>query len=305
MRILLLGVLCLWGVVGQATDTSSRWTNSLGMIFVSVPGCEARFSIWETRCRDFVAFVEAAKYETDEKQTALPHAGKAIYDWRRSEGDAESLHPVTWVSWEDAQEFCRWLTAHEQGQGLISKKESYRLPKDAEWSAAVGKGLFPWSEVFPPHPLASTLTNQAQSVDERRFLPPPEGAGNYAGQEALQAGIPGLRMLKGYKDEFARTAPVGQFIPNAYGIYDMGGNVWEWCEDWFRRDMISKELESKLPYSNRSDDSHTCRVLRGASWVDSNPAVMRSDCRMFEFPDHRSSAMGFRAVLSKEPAVTR
>lgn len=80
-------------------------------------------------------------------------------------------------------------------------------------------------------------------------------------------------------DTFEKTAPVGSFAANGFGIYDLGGNVWEWCEDSF--------------YSSRNS-----RVIRGASWVDVDSVTLRSSCRHGEPPSDRHGNVGFRLVVS-------
>jgi formylglycine-generating enzyme required for sulfatase activity len=280
-----------------AMPATLRWTNSLGMVFTSITNANPLFAIWETRVQDFDAFVKAAHYNAGDGTMALPRATHAKQDWRNPGFPQGPTHPVVMVSWEDAREFCQWLTTKERAAGKIGAGNRYRLPTDAEWSQAVGKGLFPWSDVLPPSPAQAAAIADNIKIDERRLLPPPTGAGNYAGIDVMGTNKYGFRYLKGYDDGYARTSPVGSFAPNAFGLYDLGGNVWEWCEDWFRKDMVSVEMELKLPYANNDGGGRTYRMLRGASWLDSNAAVLLSECRFFEFPDHHGDTIGFRVVL--------
>jgi formylglycine-generating enzyme required for sulfatase activity len=221
-----------------------RWENSLGQKFVPVPGTDVLFSIWETREQDYAAFASAT--------------GRA---WQNA--NAGSTHPAVNVSWDDAMAFCAWLTEKERRERWLAPNQSYRLPTDAEWSMAVGlregdgtpqtksgaiKGEYPWGSQWPP----------------------PHGAGNYG---------PGQNV-----DSYERTAPVGSFPANSYGIHDLGGNVMEWCEDL---------------YDNDKD-----RVRRGASYQFSNDNVY--PLSSYRMPMRggggrgKESDTGFRVVVAVE-----
>jgi hypothetical protein len=260
------------------------YVNSLGMKFVPVPGTRVLFSIWETRVKDFAAFVEVTKYDVPGEMYAVDDNREwAVGRTWKDPGFAQTgEHAVCGVSWLDATAFCEWLTEQERKAGRITSKQSYRLPTDEEWSAAVGlekesgstpeerdgkvKGVYPWGTKVPP----------------------PAGAGNYAGSEARTGGwLSDWQTIEGYRDGYARTSPVGSFEPNAYGIYDLGGNVWEWCQDWWN-------AEKKF------------RVLRGASWVNNWPRDLLSSRRFRNSPESRWDTRGFRCVLSElEIAATR
>jgi hypothetical protein len=111
-------------------------------------------------------------------------------------------------------------------------------------------------------------------------------AGNYAGSEARTASWPlGWRTIEGYRDKYPRTSPVGSFQANVYGIYDLGGNVWEWCQDWWN-----------------AKKQH--RVLRGASWRNAVPDGMLSSFRDDNMPEFRNDLYGFRCVLSGSEVVS-
>jgi formylglycine-generating enzyme required for sulfatase activity len=101
--------------------------------------------------------------------------------------------------------------------------------------------------------------------------------GNYADATAKRS-FSGWPVIEGYDDGYATTSPVGNFAPNNYGLYDMGGNVWQWCEDWYDNDQNS-------------------RVLRGASWGNYDPARLLSSYRGRNAPGNRNLYIGFRCVL--------
>ena len=221
-------------------------TNSLGMKFVSVAGTAVFFSIWETRVQDYRAYSQAA--------------GGVDGSWDDPGFWQTATHPVVNVSWDDAKKFCIWLTEHERREGKLPAGAQYRLPTDAEWSWAVGIGdresagtpkekgrrlkvIYPWGTQWPP----------------------PKGAGNY--DPALGT------------DSFERTSPVGSFAANAQGLFDLGGNVWEWCEDFL-------------------DGTSGVHVLRGASWNFSGAGHLLSSYRNGGAPGARSTGIGFRCVLA-------
>jgi hypothetical protein len=219
-------------------------TNSLGMRFVAVPGTEVLFSIWETRRQDYEAYANAA--------------GGVDGEWRSAGFTQSANHPVVKVSWEDAQKFAAWLTEKERREGQLTAQQSYRLPTDVEWSRAVGlasetgatpkardggvKDVFPWGTEWPP----------------------PFGSGNY--DASLET------------DPVEKTGAVGSFSPNDFGIFDLGGNVWEWCEDYY-------------------DGSSGARVLRGASFDDRDRDSLLSSYRRDIPADIRIDILGFRLVL--------
>ena len=156
----------------------------------------------------------------------------------------------------DANAFCKWLTKKELAEGKIKAGQKYRLPTDAEWSVAVGLGK----------EKGNTPEEKSRGIKDVYpwgKWPPPVGAGNYA-------------VLK--VDKFDYTSPVGSFAANKLGLHDMGGNVWEWCEDKY--------------YPTSSD-----RVVRGASCKFGNDALLLSSHRFGWAPGHRLNDFGFRCVL--------
>ncbi len=220
------------------------WQNSLGMRFVPIG--DWHISAWETRVRDWAAFCAATN-----RQPLAP-------GFTQSETD-----PVVKVDWQDAMDFCGWLTEKERRENFLDETESYRLPTDQEWSEAAGllnevgktpeerdgrvRDQFPWGDSWPP----------------------PKDAGNYAA-------------IEGRSDGFTATAPAGSFAPNTTGIYDLGGNVWEWCSDLYK------------PGSRWG-------VLRGGSWANKQRAELLTSYRNVVDRSERDVIYGFRCVLVSEP----
>ena len=252
------------------------WTNTLDMSFVPVSGIHA--AVFETRVRDFEAFVQATHYDAEGgMSSAMKQDGFARRNlsWKSPGFPQTPNDPVVGVCWEDADQFCAWLTKKERGEGAITAFQRYRLPTDREWSEAVGllheegatpgersgrlKGVYPWGGTRPP----------------------PEGAGNYAGEESRQGAPASWNVSNGYRDSFPRTAPVEATLTNALGLHGLGGNVWEWCMDRFNQ-------------------STNWRVLRGGSWATSRPEEMLSSYRRGYDPLFRMDDVGFRVVIAPE-----
>jgi formylglycine-generating enzyme required for sulfatase activity len=227
------------------------WENSLGMKFVPIG--DALMSVWLTRLQDYDAFCAAA--------------GRA-----RLEADfaQEGSHPVVRVNWEDATAFCDWLTKREREAGQLEEGQSYRLPTDAEWSVAVG--LAGEGGATPEE-----RDGTSKDFPWGRQWPPPPGAGNFADRPSHRGGA----AIMGYRDGFAATSPVGSFPANALGLFDMSGNVWQWCDDFYK------------PGSRWG-------VLRGGSWGTAAPGELRSSYRNVVDRSERDVIYGFRCVLVPE-----
>ena len=143
-------------------------------------------------------------------------------------------------------------------EGKLTTNQSYRLPLDWEWSVAVGL-----NEARDGTPFGKNIKIKNAYLWSQQW-PPPKGAGNYS---------PALQI-----DAFEYTSPVGSFAANQFGLFDMGGNVWQWCEDF---------------YYGQSGD----RVLRGSSWFEKGPIVLLSSYRNFSLPANSNNIFGFRCVL--------
>lgn len=263
--------VCDWDFCAHAQHAASgsRWTNSLGMVFVHVPDTYVAFCIYETTVKAFEAFAASKpKLDGTNWNHARYHGTTPV--------SAGPDFPVVNVSWNDAHAFCEWLTKAERANGKLSASQRYRLPTDAEWSCAVGigdretgaspkeksaklKNVYPWGTQFPP----------------------PAGAGNFADQAARNY-FTNWPYIEGYYDGFATTSPVGSFAPNALGIYDLAGNALEWCEDFY-------------------DHSQRQRVLRGGAWNNCGPKSLLSSYREHAAPARFSVVTGFRCVLETNP----
>jgi formylglycine-generating enzyme required for sulfatase activity len=269
------------------------FVNSLGMKFVPVPGVNVLFCIWKTRVADFQAFCERAPY-TQEGGVSTRQVvnGKGEHKWIwtldakaswKEPGFPQAPdHPVVGVNWNEAKAFCRWLTIADREAGRIAADEYYRLPTDAEWSAAVGTAKYPWGNQWPP----------------------PKGAGNYLDSTGV-AELPGSgwTQVPG-NDGYAFTSPVGSFRANAHGLYDLGGNAWEWCEDEYKAEMNDEEAKQSFPnlWKEKDDDGTTpLRILRGAAWGNYYTVSIRSAFRYCEPARYRVANNGFRVVLVHGP----
>ncbi|MEO1994708.1 MAG: SUMF1/EgtB/PvdO family nonheme iron enzyme [Planctomycetaceae bacterium] len=181
--------------------------------------------------------------------------------------DADRL-PVDNVTWYSAVDFCRRLSRRpeESRAGRV-----YRLPTEAEWEYACRAGT-----ETPFHYGAALSSSQA----------------NFNGKHPF-----GSAPIDGFLN---RTAPVGSFKPNKFGLYDMHGNLHEWCLDRFRRDYysVSPEQDPQGPKYG------TSRVIRGGDWY-SDGRDCRSAFRYADIPDGRFYALGMRVVceLSAEGAA--
>lgn len=262
--------------VANVAESTAEWSveNSLGMRFVPVEitggptdtatsGKEVLVSIWETRRRDYQAFVEATGREWFGTVARTQEEG-----WNETPD-----HPAGQLSWEDAVAFCAWLTEKEHKTGAIPEGAVYRLPTDHEWSCAAGIG-----KEEDPAALPEDKHMKRQSYPWGAAWPPPAGAGNYLGEESSALVESSWEPIAGYSDGFSRTAPVGSFEANARGLYDLGGNMLEFCQE---------------------ESQPGRRVARGACWLVFKPEQVTVSHRRgtVQSSPIRGGHVGFRCVL--------
>ncbi|MDY6863623.1 MAG: formylglycine-generating enzyme family protein [Thermodesulfobacteriota bacterium] len=183
--------------------------------------------------------------------------------WDNPDFPQKENHPVVGVSWNDAREYCRWL----------SKKTGrhYRLPTEAEWEyAARNCGMkikYPWGNNEPDGSRCNFADRSTGFVWSDRKA----------------------------DDGYEFTSPVGMYLPNELGLYDMAGNVWEWCQDWYDENYYKKTEGFRNPVNCKIA---RFRVGRGGSWL-SGVSVCRSADRFGKAPDAGYYYLGFR--LARTP----
>ncbi len=181
-------------------------------------------------------------------------------DWRRPEGfnstiDMRQNHPVVHVSWHDAAAYARWA--------------GKKLPTEAQWEFAARGGLkqkqYPWGDKL--------LTNGKHRCN------------------IWQGKFPTLNTKR---DGFVGTCPVRAFRPNRYGLYNMTGNVWEWCADWFSPDFHQRDTR----INPQGPPIGTAKVMKGGSYLchKSYCNRYRVGARTYNTADSSTGHMGFRLV---------
>ncbi len=173
-------------------------------------------------------------------------------------------YPVTFVSWYGAQAYCDWLTMKNSGP------RPYRLPTEAEWEYAASSGKKARKSWWAGTSNAAELQHYANFCDNKC---------NEFWKKADQT------------DGYTYLAPVGKLQPTALGLFDMSGNVQEWCSDRYDADYYQKS-----PAKNPTGPATGAyRVLRGGGW-NQHVETCRADRRAEDAPTHRDSNLGFRVA---------
>lgn len=180
-----------------------------------------------------------------------------------------SNRPVEQVSWLDAMEYCRRLTEAQRNAGCLPPGWAYRLPTAAEWEYAARAG---------------TTTPFAYGTQLR------SGMANFDGVYEWDADLGEITNTNGV--HLWRTAPVGGYAPNAWGLYDFHGNVWEWCLDWY-----APSLPGGSVFNSAGPATGTERVYRGGCWY-SDGRFCRVAYRLRGLPTQRGNDLGFRVALA-------
>jgi formylglycine-generating enzyme required for sulfatase activity len=254
----------------QQGEPPKHFTNALGMKFVWIP--PGSFIMGSPK--------EELQRRTNESQRKVTltkgfymgvyavtqEEWQAVTDNNPSEFRGEKKLPVEKVSWEDCQEFIKNLRKVD--------KKPYRLPTEAEWEYACRAGT-----TTPFYFGNSISTEQA----------------NYFGEAAFGNGKIGVNRKK--------TTPVGSFPANVWGLYDMHGNVWQWCQDWYEENP-KEVVDPQGPKTGAvpvfaADGFQPYRVQRGNSW-GGDPMYCRSACRTCGVPGWGHAFVGLRLCFFVE-----
>jgi formylglycine-generating enzyme required for sulfatase activity len=251
------------------------------------PGRRANETI---RQANFSRLFYLAEREVTNAQFRAFASGHDSGDFQDQDLDDDE-QPVTNVSWDEAANYCNWLSkqeglstfyAIEFGKviGINRSATGYRLPTEAEWAWAARRR-------------ATSETGKTAS-EQLKFpwgdsLPPPERFANYADRAA--SNLVG-RIVFGYNDNHAVSAPVGSFMANSHGLYDLGGNVAEWTHDYY-----------EIPDQNAITDhlgpqTGEFRVIKGASWMHGTITELRLSFRDYGIEGRQD--LGFRVARYAE-----
>lgn len=288
----------------EDSSTVDSWKNSLDMSFVRIPAGQFQMGagqdvpgdpadqvpqhtvqltkpfflgVHEVTVRQFREFVESSGHKMGfgtgfNNDTGLyDNTGSA--DWTDPGWLQTDNHPVVNVSWEDATAFCQWLSDKEH--------RNYRLPTEAEWEFACRAGT---STVYSTGNDPASLQSHANVADQsfRRMMELFNEEGYYD-------------YTQHWNDGFPFTAPVGQFRPNDFGLFDMHGNVQEWCADWYAMDYYT-DSPNRDP---AGPTTGTTRVKRGGDWLD-YVNICRCSFRRSELsPQRRTYTVGFRVACDQ------
>jgi len=217
----------------------------------------------------FETFIMESNYKTDADKgggssvwSGKEWKIKAGVNWRcdvKGQEQKDKQHPVIYVSWNDVTEYCNWLSKQSN---VI-----FRLPTEAEWEYACRAGT-------------TTPFNTGENLTTEQA--------NYNGNYPYRNNPKGKYLQK--------TTPVGSYPPNGWGLYDMHGNVYEWCMDWYGEKYYDECKKKGVVENPAGPETGSDRVLRGGSWYGFGQ-YCRSAYRSCNSPDYRNRSIGFRLVF--------
>ncbi len=252
--------------MGSADGEAGR-ENDEGPVYKVTIAKPLAFSKTEVTRAQFAAFIAASDYQIED---GCWHIDPALLKWQddplrswSSPGFPQADdHPVTCISWTDAQMYTAWLS--------LTTSKSYRLPSEAEWEFAARAG-----------------------TTSSRFWGDSEEAGcAYANAIDLVA----TEVYAAWKymncdDGFLYTNPVGHYAPNPWGLFDLPGNLWEWTQDCWNSSYVGAPGDGSARLIGDCDR----RVMRGAAW-DDEPEDLRSANRLSVLAERRYNTIGIRVV---------
>jgi formylglycine-generating enzyme required for sulfatase activity/tRNA A-37 threonylcarbamoyl transferase component Bud32 len=275
--LILVLTLVLWP---RNQELPKQFTNSIGMKMVRIPAGtfvrgspDKEVNRWKDEGPQMEITISKPFYlgayeVTQEEYQKVMGANPSAYGPQGNARDKVATlvtehFPVDSVTWQEANEFCRRLTENEAGKDC-----RYRLPTEAEWEYACRAGT------STPFYFGDSLdSTQAQFDGQKPY-------GNGAKRKSIW-----------------HPLPVGNFPPNDFGLYDMHGNINEWCLDCYREEYLNVAVDPKGPPPGPNNPN---RVLRGGAWMF-GAYECRSAKRHFYHPDTRSQFHGFRVACDRSP----
>jgi len=243
----------------------------------------------EVTLGEFLKFYHDANYKIEAERDGKPSWGhengrlvesNRFRPWDPLAWKIEMDHPVIYVTWNDAVAFCEWLSKKE-GQ-------TYRLPTEAQWEYACRAGTNHRYH-FGDDPEELIRFGNGPDADRKALSPNAIIASFDKNGKKTDTGTPFPFLSR--RDGYPWTAPVGKFRPNAFGLYDMHGNAWEWCSDWFDENYYKNSPKD----DPQGPSAGSSRVLRGGGYNDT-PVRLRCARRGDVVPSYRSDHGSFRVV---------